>query len=121
MAYLIFLKYWDRLEDFRKILMSKFFLNLLVQISKALVYSKNQFLIRKDFFSTFSPIGPAASRPIRPFGPHAPADRLLPPPTPEQSAQAATTSRPRAAPMVGPYYLHQRENNCRITPPSFPH
>jgi hypothetical protein len=30
--------------------MSKFLLNLLVQISKALVYSKIQFLIKKDFF-----------------------------------------------------------------------
>jgi hypothetical protein len=30
--------------------MSKFLLNLLVQISKALVYSKNQILFRKEFF-----------------------------------------------------------------------
>jgi hypothetical protein len=86
--------------------MSKFLLNLLVQISKALVYSKIQFLIRKDFFST--------------FGPHNPASRLLPPPAPEQSVQAATTGRPRAAPMVGPDFLQRRENNCRITP-SLPH
>jgi hypothetical protein len=63
-----------------KILTSKFLLNLLVQISKALVYSKNQFLIKKDFFSTFGPIGLAASRRIRPFIPHSLPDRHLPPP-----------------------------------------
>jgi hypothetical protein len=41
MAYFIFLKYLWSLEEFRKkILMSKFLLNLLVQIFKALVYSK---------------------------------------------------------------------------------
>jgi hypothetical protein len=100
--------------------MPKFLLNLIVQISKALVYSKIQFLIRKDFFSTFGPIGPVANRPIRPFGQHSPAGRLLPPPALEQSAQAATTGRPRTAPMVGADYLHRRENNCHITP-SFRH
>jgi hypothetical protein len=63
-----------------KILTSKFLLNLLVQISKALVYLKNQFLIKKDFFSTFGPIGLAASRRIRPFIPHSLPDRHLPPP-----------------------------------------
>jgi hypothetical protein len=39
--------------------MSKFLLNLLVQISKALVYSKIQFLFRKEFSSDFVPSGPA--------------------------------------------------------------
>jgi hypothetical protein len=68
MAYFIFLKYMDSLEDFRKILMSKFLLNLL-QISKALVYSKIKLLFGKEFFLTISPIGPAASQPIRSFSP----------------------------------------------------
>jgi hypothetical protein len=45
--------------------MSKSLINLLVQISKALVYSKNQILFRKEFSLTFGPIGPAASRPSR--------------------------------------------------------
>jgi hypothetical protein len=45
--------------------MSKFHLNLLLQISKALVYSKIKFLFGKEFSFTFSPIGPAASRPSR--------------------------------------------------------
>jgi hypothetical protein len=39
--------------------MSKFLLNLLVQISKALVYSKIQFLFEKELSSYFSPSGPA--------------------------------------------------------------
>jgi hypothetical protein len=39
--------------------MSKFLLNLLVQIFKALVYSKIQFLFEKEFSSDFSPSGPA--------------------------------------------------------------
>jgi hypothetical protein len=40
--------------------MSKFLLNLLVQISKALVYSKIKFYLEKNF--------PGHFRPIRPFG-----------------------------------------------------
>jgi hypothetical protein len=56
--------------------MSKFLLNLLVQISKALVYSKNQIFIRKRIFLHFWP--------IRPFGPAAAlyffSNRLFPPP-----------------------------------------
>jgi hypothetical protein len=39
--------------------MSKFLLNLLVQISKTLVYSKIQFLFKKEFSSDFGPSGPA--------------------------------------------------------------
>jgi hypothetical protein len=65
--------------------MSKFLLNLLLQISNALVYLKIKFLFGKEFSFTFSP---AASRPSRgplvffqpaapplPTGPH-PLDRL---------------------------------------------
>jgi hypothetical protein len=40
--------------------MSKFLLNLLLQISKALVNSKIQFLFEKNFSSEFSPPGPAS-------------------------------------------------------------
>jgi hypothetical protein len=40
--------------------MSKFLLNLLLQISKALVISKIQFLIQKFFFLTFGPADLAA-------------------------------------------------------------
>jgi hypothetical protein len=60
--------------------MSKFLLNLLLQISKALVYSKIQFLFKKDFSSDFGPssLAPpalahfapqAAGSPLCPFGP----------------------------------------------------
>jgi hypothetical protein len=63
MAYFIFLKSVRSLEEFRKILISKFLLNLLVQISKAMVYSKIKFYSEKKFFCHF--------RPIRPFGPAA--------------------------------------------------
>jgi hypothetical protein len=38
--------------------MSKFLLNLLVQISNALVYSKIQFLFEKELSSDFGPSGP---------------------------------------------------------------
>jgi hypothetical protein len=55
--------------------MSKFFLNLLVQISKALVNSKIQFLIQKFFFFAFGPanltglLGLWPSRPLSSCGP----------------------------------------------------
>jgi hypothetical protein len=49
--------------------MSKFLINLLLQISKDLVYSKIKLLFGKEIFLTFGPISPTASRPIRPFGP----------------------------------------------------
>jgi hypothetical protein len=102
--------------------MSKFLLNLLLQISKTLVYSKIKLLFGKDFFLTFGPIGPAASRllglaaahfflfstshflPPLPTGPrpHGPTGRLLPPPAPEPSAQVAAAGRPHAAPRSTP-------------------
>jgi hypothetical protein len=40
--------------------MSKFLLNLLLQISKALVNSKIQFLFEKNYSSEFGPPGPAS-------------------------------------------------------------
>jgi hypothetical protein len=49
--------------------MSKFLLNLLLQFSKALVNSKNQFLIQKSFFSCFGsadPVAHPASQPSQP-------------------------------------------------------
>jgi hypothetical protein len=61
--------------------MSKFLLNLLVQISKALVYSKIQFLFEKESSSDFSPSDPAppalaryapqaGGSPLGPLGPN---------------------------------------------------
>jgi hypothetical protein len=59
---------------------SKFLLNLLMQICKALVYSKIQVLFEKESSSDFGPSGPAplalarfapqaAGSPLNPFGP----------------------------------------------------
>jgi hypothetical protein len=48
--------------------MSKFLLNLLVQISKACVYSKIQILFRNNFSSDSGPSGLALSSP-GPLGP----------------------------------------------------
>jgi hypothetical protein len=61
--------------------MSKFLLNLLVQISKALEYSKIQFLFEKEFSSDFGPSGPppltlahyAPQAAGSPLGPHDPS------------------------------------------------
>jgi hypothetical protein len=53
--------------------MSKFLLNLLVQISKAFVYSKIQILLRNNFSSDSRPSGPATTQP------HRPANRGIPP------------------------------------------
>jgi hypothetical protein len=55
--------------------MSKFLLNLLVQISEALVNSKIQFLIQKFFFLTFGPADLAAHSA---FGPASPLVSLPP-------------------------------------------
>jgi hypothetical protein len=62
-----------------------------------------------NFPSTFGPIGPVASWPIRPFGSPSPASLLLPPPAPKQIAQAVAAGRPRAAPKVSHDHLHRRK------------
>jgi hypothetical protein len=76
MAYYIFLKSLRSLEEFRKISISKFLLNLLVQISKGLVYSKIKILFRKEFSYKFWPNRPShpltcssfwRTQPTRPF------------------------------------------------------
>jgi hypothetical protein len=75
--------------------MSKFLLNLLLQISKTLVYSKIKFLFGKEFSFTFGPIGPAASRPSRSplvlFQPAAPPLPIGPQPL----GRPSSPSRPR--------------------------
>jgi hypothetical protein len=61
--------------------MSKLLLNLLLQISKALVNSKIQFLIQKFLFLDFGPADLAAhptSQPSQPTGHAAPAGRNRP-------------------------------------------
>jgi hypothetical protein len=67
--------------------MSKFRLNLLLQISKALVNSKIQFLFEKNFSSEFSPLGPAGL-------PTPPALDCRPKPSNPSSAQTAQPTWP---------------------------
>jgi hypothetical protein len=57
--------------------MSKFLLNPLLQISKALVNSKIQFLFEKNFSSEFGPPGPASPVLAR-SAPQATAHALVP-------------------------------------------
>jgi hypothetical protein len=71
--------------------MSKFLLNLLLQISKALVNSKTQFLIRKLFFSLLS--ARPTPRPIRPLAQLAHRLRRFP--------QAETVPAGPSSPHVG--------------------
>jgi hypothetical protein len=77
--------------------MSKFLLNLLVQICKALVNSKIQFLIQKFFFFVFGPTNLTAHSA---FGPPAPLAPLL-------SRAAATLAGP-SSPCVGGVFAEIR-------------
>jgi hypothetical protein len=70
--------------------MSKFLLNLLLQISKALVNSKIHFLIQKFFFLTFGPADLAAHLA---FGPASPLTSLPP--------QAKTAPADPPSPCIG--------------------
>jgi hypothetical protein len=70
--------------------MSKFLLNILLQISKALVTLKIQFLIQKFFFLTFGPADLAARSA---FGPTSPLASLPP--------QAETAPADPPSPRVG--------------------
>jgi hypothetical protein len=68
--------------------MSKFLLNLLLQISKALVNSKIQFLIQKSFFLAFGPSNLAARSASGPASPPAA-------PSPQAEIIPAGPSSPR--------------------------
>jgi hypothetical protein len=128
--------------------MSKFLLNLFLQISKALVYSKIKFLFRKEFFLHFRPNrpngqpahpafwpshGPLFFQPAFPPLPTGPQPLGRPSPPSRPSRPSSSSSRTEAVragrhrrpasrrPMDSPDYLRQRKNNGCITPPSFPH
>jgi hypothetical protein len=116
--------------------MSKFLLNLLVQISKALVYSKNQILFGKEFSPSLSahpafrpslffyrPIFPPLSIGPRPSGRPSPPARPNRPPfffLPHQS-RARTASPPAglAPPPRSPRSLHRKRKMAASNPPSF--
>jgi hypothetical protein len=117
--------------------MSKFLLNLLVQISKALVYSKIKFYSEKNF--------PRHFRPIRPFGPVSffyrtifrplptgprPSGRPSPPAWPNQPRFFFLPHRSRARmapppagltpPPRSPRRLQRKRKMAASSPPSFP-
>jgi hypothetical protein len=71
--------------------MSKFLLNLLLQISKSLVNSKIQFLFEKNFSTEFSPLGPAGL-PTPPALSYRPAQAVQP--LPGQTRPAHLASQP---------------------------
>jgi hypothetical protein len=82
--HIIFLESLRSIEEFKKILMSKFLLNLLLQISKAFINSKIQFLIQKFFFlilarPTLRPTRPLAQPAHWPRRPRRPKPSLTGP------------------------------------------
>jgi hypothetical protein len=93
--------------------MSKFLLNLLVQISKALVYSKIKFYSEKNFFITFSPSGLSA-QPWPIFFSFQPA---IFPPFPLGLSLSAGPAQPTltAQPVV---FFHPHHSQARTTPPA---
>jgi hypothetical protein len=118
MAYYIFLKSWRSLEEFRK--------NPLLQISKALLNSKIQFLIRKFFFLILGPADLAA-HPV--FGPASPLASLPPqaetapvgPPSPRVGRVFTGIHFPfwftHSAPAASPSFLWQPGPGCQLRPP----
>jgi hypothetical protein len=121
MAYFIFLKYMRSLEEFRK--------NHCVQIPPKSpcanfhilgIFKNSIFNQKRNFLQLLAqsgqwPAGPTglsahmAQQAVFFLLPHRSKARKPPPPA----------GRPCVAPMIGPGYLHRRENNGRITPPSF--
>jgi hypothetical protein len=72
--------------------MSKFLLNLLLQISKALVNSKIKFLIQKFFFLTFGPADLAAHSALTQPAQWPRCPRMPKPPRPPHLARASVAS-----------------------------
>jgi hypothetical protein len=109
--------------------MSKSLLNLLLQISKALVYSKIKSLFGKEFPFTFGPIGPVASRPIRPFSPvvaHLPSPPCRPTGQPAQwpSTGPPGFSHPSLADVRAPlviFFPEPAAEHCRPSRPGRAH
>jgi hypothetical protein len=99
--------------------MSKFLLNLLLQISKALIYSKNQIVIRKIIFSSLS--AQSAQRPAGPSGLSAQPwpiffsfQLVIPPPSPHW----ASASRP-TQPALSAQSTTRGWRPGRLPPPSW--
>jgi hypothetical protein len=92
MAYYIFLKSLRSLEDFKKIFISKFLLNLLVQIFNALVYSKIQFLFRNRTFHQISAQSAQPPANLFSLSGHAAHPAFLPP-SPHRPSASSSSSR----------------------------
>jgi hypothetical protein len=94
--------------------MSKFLLNLLLQISKALVNSKNPIFIRKEFFLRIRPTRPSLARadPLRTAGRHARALGPSRPTRPWRNCQKLSLLRVCTA---------QRRHLPPLSPPTGPH
>jgi hypothetical protein len=100
--------------------MSKFLLNLLLQISKALVYSKNQIFIRKRIFLHFRPNRPSG-QPAQPQPTCFPTGRFpLSPLGLSPSASPACHLGPADCTSVAPYPIAASHSRKRISrkPPS---
>jgi hypothetical protein len=108
--------------------MSKFLINLLVQISNALVYSKKK-IIRKGIFFNFQPNRPNG-QPAHPtfLAPSSQASEAGPPghappspsSLPHRAGSAAASSRAAAVPWTPPLLLpcHGAATVAPLTPPS---
>jgi hypothetical protein len=94
--------------------MSKFLLNLLLQISKALINSKNPIFIRKEFFLRIRPTRPSLARadPLRTAGRHARALGPSRPTRPWRNCQKLSLLRVCTA---------QRRHLPPLSPPTGPH
>jgi hypothetical protein len=142
MAYFIFLKSLRSLGEFRKILMSKFLLNLVVQISKAFVYSKIQILFGNNcpqlsahltfrpsrgpflFFPTgrFSlPFPLGLDLPASPAHHHGPTGYRSSSSSRTEAKHGVAISRPRAASTVAPTSPPEEKNSCIYFPFIPPH
>jgi hypothetical protein len=89
-----FLKSLRSLEECRKIPISKFLLNLLLQISKALVYLKINFLFGKEFFLHFQPNRPSGQPAHLAFWPTQPTQPSSS--SPRRSSATSSSSRATA-------------------------
>jgi hypothetical protein len=106
--------------------MSKFLLNLLLQISKAFLYSNIQFLFRKEFFLPFWPNRPSGQQAHPDFWPTQPTQPFfllphrskVPPPSP---AARRRPTPPRLHPAMGalPRAPHRIPRPLPLLPSSF--
>jgi hypothetical protein len=103
--------------------MSRFLINLLVQISNALVYSKKKNYSKRNFLQLSAqwPAGPSdLFGPEQPGKPSRPARPCPPSSLPHQVGSAAASSRAAAVPWTPPLLLpcHGAATVAPLTPPS---